>query len=82
MEIAKVKIQNKTNISFTNIGILINLVQVSNYRTRNIELISTWIKNEFQVEINKFLIKEYFREVQIENFEDEGRRHIHKLLNI
>ena len=79
MEITKVKIQNKTKISQSSLGILISLVQISNYRTNDSNLISTWIKNEFQVEIESYRIKEYLQPKVIENFEDENRQHEFKL---
>ena len=79
MNITKVKVETKKNISVSNAGILISLVQIMNYKTNDIKLIQNWIKEEYNIFIDDLIIKEYIKVISDENFEDENRKQEYKL---
>lgn len=78
MNITKVKVETK-NISINNAGILISLVQITNYKTNDVKLIQNWIKEEYNIFIDDLIIKEYIKVISDENFEDENRKQEYKL---
>ena len=81
MNITKVKVETK-NISINNAGILISLVQITNYKTNDVKLIQNWIKEEYNIFVDSIIIKEYIKIISDENFEDENRKHKYKLTKI